>query len=1646
MSDCNRKRSGKEIQNWLIVQLSERLDIHPGEIDIREPFGSFGLSSSEAVVLTGDLEEWLGTPVSSTVVWDYPNIDELSRFLAGERQIPISRETGAAANEIEGNSIAVIGMACRFPQADSPEAYWKLLHDGVDAITEIPKERWNAEDYYSPEPATPGKMISKWGGFIEKPEWFDAPFFGVSPREAEALDPQQRLLLETAWEALENAGIPPSRLAESPTGVFIGICTNDYSRPQSSFPDGLNAYYGTGTAVSVAANRLSYFFDWRGPSVAVDTACSSSLVAIHLACQNLIAGECDLALAGGVNLILSPDLNIVFSQARMLSPDGRCRTFDAAANGYVRGEGCGVVVLKKWSQAIAGGDPILAVIRSSAVNQDGRSNGLTAPNGPSQESVIRKALEKAGLRPDRIDYVETHGTGTPLGDPIEVESIKSVLLQGREQDRICYIGSVKTNIGHLEAAAGIAGLMKVVLMLQHREIPPHLHFDRLNPHISLDGAPFAIATELRRFNRHSEPLRCGVSSFGFGGTNVHVILEEAPVNLDKSVRRDPGQSEIPSLIPLSASSPQARDEFAASLLAFLIDNPNCAFTDVVHTLTLRRTHLDYRLGTVAKDCNELIHRLSAYGNGITDNWSSGRAAKTGKPRIAFVFTGQGTQWAGMGRDLVEREPVFARAIHRLETLFAAHVSWSLLKELKSEGSASHLDRTDYAQPIIFALQIALVELWRSWGIAPDAVVGHSMGEIAAAYVAGAMTLEDAAVLMIQRGDVMQSCVGKGSMAAVSCSFHQASQKLLQWNCDVAIAAMNGPASTILSGSPQSVRDAMNRFEREGVSCKPLNGSYAFHSPQMEPLKCELIDRIRSLTFRDPRIPMISTVTGKPVRPGDLHSDYWANNIREPVLFHPAIETLIDEGFNLFLEIGPHPALCGNIAHVVSSLNREGAALPSLRRGQNGRDNLLESLGKLYTMGVDIDWKAVHPFPSSLVRLPNYPWQRERFWRDGHFGLACNGRVRTRAMQSHSTRAIRKDWLYQLHWVQHPFENRISRDNRRKTYIIFEDATRIGFHLAQIIQESNNNVIRIERGLSFASLTENRFQINLSSPHDFHELFHFLYSKWRDTEYVIVYLWGFDAQMKDDALCLDLLQDAEKLTCLGPIYLMQSLHEIGAHQKTCVWFATQGTQIVENRLGSFPVAQSLVWGIGRAIAHEFSDLFGGIVDLDPQDSLIDRAQCIFDELIENANDLYTAYRENKRYVSRLREFQTRNHSNRLQLDEKGSYLITGGLGTLGLRAACRLAERGARELILMARTPLPPRETWEGIDAQHRQAGIISRLRELESQGAIVRIVCGDVSNERDVRNLLEREKNENWASIRGIIHAAGDLRAKPVCQIDEPFLDSILRAKVLGTWLLHWYFQNRNLDFFVMFSSASSLFAPSGHAGYAAANSFLDCMARYRRAKNQNATSIGWGVWEDSGLAARSMVDSFNRNRMELIDFHSGLDLFERLTVEGIPHLYAISGGWKDWLNYCPELRKDGFLQDVIKNRRESEAIHSKIISERKPIQDILQQTERENRLSILRQFILSELARVLKIEELRIDLNQSLLHLGFDSLMAVEMKNRIETNVGIAMPVARLLEGKSINEYAELLFSMLEMQESNREKESTPLHRDESERETIQL
>lgn len=1898
------------IAEWLVAQLAGLLMLTPAAIDHSAAFSRYGLDSVQALGLIAALESWLGRTLSPTLLWDQPTIAALAAHLTGTASVPAQPARGLVS-QAQCEPIAIIGMGCRFPGASGLAGYWQLLRDGVDAITEVPAERWDVDAFYDPDRSAPGKMYSRWGGFLPDLHSADATFIGISPREAAHLDPQQRLLIEVAWEALEDAGQVPERLSGSPTGVFIGALGFDYWRIVMSDLQAIDAYSGTGTSHSILANRLSYMLNLRGPSITVDTACSGSLVALHLACQSLRSGETTLAIAGGVNVNLLPDGNVFFSKAGVLSPDGRCKTFDARANGIVRSDGAGAVVLKLLREAVADGDPIYAVIRGSAVNQDGRTNGIMAPSRQAQEAVLRAAYRQARIDPTQIQYIEAHGTGTSLGDVIEAQALGAVMAEGRAADQPCRIGSVKTNIGHTEAAAGIASVIKVALALKHGAIPATLHFQTPNPMIAFQDLRIEVQHTFAPWPTEARRL-AGVSGFGFGGTNAHVVLEGFSAELPAAP-----VAARPHLLPLSAHTQAALRQAAQDYRALLNTASDDHLADVCSTASARRTHHTHRLALVAETRVELIDLLDAFLAGETRTGLAAGIKPIQPTRLVWVFSGQGSHWLGMGRALLEQEPVFAATLSRCDALLRQYVPWSLIAELSADEATSRLHKTEVAQPAIFAVQVALAALWRAWGITPDTIIGHSLGEIAAAHIAGAISLEDAVRIVYHRSQLMTRVAGRGATAAVELSREQAQLLLIGREDLLAIAGSNSPTSCILSGDPDELSRVLDSLERRSIFCRMLRGvDIAFHSPQMEPLKAELIAALADLQPQPTTIPLISTVTGKAIAGTALDATYWGHNLREPFLFADALRDLLAAGQSMFLEVSPHPVLIESIMRGSLYYGQPATGLASLRRNADERASLLTTLGTLYSLGATISWQHVAD-TGRCVQLPPFPWQRERYWMDqlqpgpvgdgtytaliGRIGATTSRAGRIRSADAHplladhlhaslsgqhfwesdlsiaalpflrdhqvqgmtvlpgaayiemglAAAAVLPDAAYQLHdvvfkqalfvppaagctlqvalapaaggaanfqiasrrsdsqeqteWVIHavgqlqpsdtpdasvassdtpeqirarctvnisqaehyqtmqasglsygPCFQAISEIWRRdgealgqlqlpadlhtdtasyRVHPVLLDAafqivaatlpraehgsdpflpvgirslrvhgkpgTQVWCH-ALLCSPLTNDAQRHEADLLLCDeagriVVEARgLQLQLlgaaapstaTQPQDYlytlnwqpqqgpttavpdgswlifadrsgvgqqlgeilraggararlvyhddvavHDIDCQVIDPANDSEWAaliqetigsaeapynqIAYLWTLDTP-SIELLDAEYLAADQVLGCRNLVQLVQAIAQVQRPQMPQLWLVTAGGQAVDTSNNPIEIGQASVWGLGRVLIQEHPELRPRLVDLDPTLPGMS-VSTLIQALGQTDREDQVAFRQGQRYVARLRPASALPAAAMpWHWRTDASYLITGGLGGLGLEVARWMVQQGARRLILLGRTPLPPRATWQQHDTESRSGQMIAAVRELESLGASVHVAAVDVADPSELATFLETYRSEGWPAIRGVVHAAGVLHDQLITRLEPAALTDVIGPKVVGAWLLHHLLRDQPLDFFVLFSSLASVLGSVGQSSYAAGNAFMDALAHLRHGQGRCATSINWGPWADIGMAARSGVNpQLAAQGMTPLLPRQGTAVLQHLLGCNAPQIVALAVDWKRWFEAGSQAGIGPLLAEL-----QPQASPAPTTPAARPtfLAD-LRQAPAEARTTLLETHLQTLVARVLRVSSERLTPELPLRSFGLDSIMSIELRNSIELTTETTLSITYLLQGPSIAEITAALLCQI--------------------------
>lgn len=1783
--------------------------------------------------------------------------------------------------------VAIIGIGCRLPGGvTDSRSFWELLLAGRDATSDVPADRWDIDTFYDPDPTRPGKVSVHRGGFLDQVDQFDAHFFGISPREAACLDPQQRLLLMTAWEALEDAGIAPERLVGSNTGVFIGAFTLDYKVLQFNEHNRnlLEAHTATGSMMTMVSNRISYMFDLRGPSLSVDTACSSSLVAIHLACRSLWNQDCTLALAGGVNVMLTPEYTIVESKGGFLSPDGRCKTFDARANGYARGEGAGVVVLKPLARALADGDPIYALIRGSAVNQDGHTNGITVPRGDAQIALMQEAYRRAGIAPKDVQYVEAHGTGTAVGDPIEANALGTVLAVDRPEDQPCIIGSVKTNIGHLEAAAGVAGLIKAALCLKHRAIPPHLHLQQPNPKIDFARLKLRVPTRMEPWPETGDVARAGVNSFGFGGTNAHVVLEAAPEPVPTEQAEPLPLAERPVLLPLSARSSaalQAQARAYRDQIATAVADPAQALSlhDLGYTASLRRSHHDQRLALVLRAPEEAVTLLDAF---LADETRPGMVAGQRAPgqslQPVFVFTGMGPQWWAMGRQLFEREPIFREALEQCDALFQQLAGWSLLAEMLADEAASQMHKTCVAQPANFAIQVGLLALWRAWGVEPAAIIGHSAGEAAAFYAAGALDLAEAVRVIYHRSRLQHQIAGQGSMLAVGLSAEAVQAELVGYTERVSIAGINSPGAVTLSGETTALELIAQALQERQIFCRFLRVEVPYHSHYMDPLRTELLEALANLQLHPVQVPLFVTATGTFAAGPELDAHYWWHNVRDPVLFAAGVDALLDAGYDTFLEIGPHPVLGNSIAECMLRRDETGRVMPSLRRGDDEQMTMMQALGTLYTLGYPVNWSAFYPNGGQHVVLPTYPWQTERYWNESELsaqkrlgwrehpllgrplpaphpvweveinrrvlpyledhriqgatvypgagyvemGLAAarsafgagsyalediafrralflpDGETPTvqlvlnpeaaafeiysqprregAAWTLHATGKLRRlpaqaalrielatiqqrcaeeldaqdcyrhfqekgfeygpcfqgitrlwrgngealaqiqlpampsagdaayqlhpalldacfqvliavdptsadgssqgflpvgiervqvyrqpeqqiwsharivegqsggfsgdillldaagavlveiqgfqvqaldqmpstpaerldDWLYDVQWQpQAHTPQPPAPADQPGSWLIYADSNGVGLALAALLEERGETAVLIAAGSTYRVIEPGRrYQINPARPDDFHQVLADLPSAVQTTCRGVVHLWSLNAA-PPEATTVATLEAAQELGVLAVMHLVQALARRGMSPR--LWLITRGCQPIGAEPAPVALAQAPLWGLGRVIGYqEHVALWGGAIDLDPA-APPQEAALLLAEIWDATGEDQVAFRGEQRYVARLEPVTNLTAPLPAQFRPDGSYLITGGFGALGMLVAHWMVAHGARRLILLGRTQLPPRSEWHAVAPDDPLAERVAFIRALERMGASVHLAPVDVTDEPQLTAFLERYRQEGWPPIRGVIYAAGLVRDQLLLEMNRETFNAVLRPKLIGSWLLHRHLEQEPLDFFLLFSSVAAQVTSTGQGNYAAGNAFLDALAHQRRAQGLPALSINWGPWAVGMVRDLNLVEHYARRGMLAITAEPGLQILGRLFGQDLAQVTVVSATWPVVLEYYPQWpplfahRGTQTATDTATDANSGTAGASLLQQ--------IQQAEPAARQELVQSHLHELTARVLRLDRARLDVNQPLNMVGMDSMMAIELKNRIDISLGVNVTVVELLQGFGI-------------------------------------
>ncbi|MBU3068121.1 SDR family NAD(P)-dependent oxidoreductase [Nocardia sp. NEAU-G5] len=1567
----------------------------PGAVADETPFREQGLTSVAGAELCATLARATGVSLPATTVFDYPTPIALAAHLEQRAQGgPIAEAAIATPAVREGDPVVIVGMACRYPGGVcTPEQLWQLLVDGRDAIGAFPADRgWDLDSF--------GASITSRGGFLYDVPDFDSAFFGISPREALAMDPQQRLLLEISWEAIERAGIDPHSLRGSDTGIFSGVMAQDYGPRLHDPSDGTDGYRLTGSTTSVASGRVAYALGVEGPAITVDTACSSSLVALHLATEAVRRGDCAIALAGGVTVLSSPGIFVEFSRQGGLSADGRCKAFAAAADGTGWGEGAGVLVLERLSDAQRNNHPILAIVRGSAVNQDGASNGLTAPNGPSQQRVIRRALATAGLEPADVDAVEAHGTGTALGDPIEAQALLATY--GQDRDEPLWLGSLKSNIGHTQAAAGVAGVIKMVMAIGHGLLPRTLHVDEPTREIDWTAGKVELLREPRRWDDTGRPRRAGVSSFGISGTNAHVVLEQPPADGSPGAVR-PQDRAVDAPWLLSALDEVSLAAQARRLHEHLTRDPSPDPADIGYTLAVARSRFGRRAAVLGEDIPARAAALAALADGTAHpGVVRGTAAAAG--RTVFVFPGQGSQWPGMGAALLDTSAVFAEWIDRCERALAPFVAWSLTDALRDNDSA--LDRVDIVQPALWAVMVSLSEVWRSLGVEPDAVIGHSQGEIAAACVAGILTLDDAARIVALRSRLIgRDLAGTGTMASIALSAQDVRESLSE-HPGVGVAALNGPRSTVVAGPRDALEAMLSGLEPQGVRVRRIPVDYASHTPDVEGLRAGLAAALAPIAPRTGRISFYSTVTGTRLDGSELTAEYWFRNLRHPVLFHPTTEALIADRYTTFLEPSPHPVLTASIQDTAEAAGTDVVTLGTLRREHGARADLLASAAHAWTRGIGIEWAAEYP-DARPITLPTYPFQRTRYWPDTSAGSqepeSGDGEFWS-AVQSGDTAAVasllglredRPDWMAE---AMPALARR--REIRRASERI--DALRYA------IEWTSSAAIG-------AGTPAGRWLV--VTPDGEHE------TAWapavRDrlraggAEVIELRLGAQERGSLADLLPPDVdavlsLPAANDVAPYGRavppgaaagLTLIHALADAGLDIP--LWTITTGAVAVDTADSVRNPAQSQVWGLGRVVALEQPERWGGLIDLPdlPDEPAVRRLTAV---LAQRAED-QVAIRDSGTFVRRLVHAPAKTPVAERHR-ARGVVLITGGTGALGARVARRLARDGAAHLVLAGRRgPLAP-----GADAL---------AAELRALGAAVDIVACDVGDRTAVARLLAR------FPVTSIFHAAGMLDDAVVDSLTVDQLGRVLRVKADGARHLHELTAGRDLDEFVLFSSISGVLGIPGQGGYAPGNAYLDALAEHRRARGLPAASYAWGPWAGDGMAAPDAVaDRLRRHGVPPLDPDRALEVLLRGADEDRACVMVADIRWDRFHLAYAEARPRPLIAGLPEVRAHAEAMTGGRDDEPGSRLAVRVRALRgPQRSAAVLEAVCAQVAAVLgHAGAPHIDAEKPFHDLGFDSLTGVELRNRLGAETGVRLPSSLVFDHPTAAAAARYIESLL--------------------------
>ncbi|QRX94008.1 type I polyketide synthase [Streptomyces noursei] len=1533
------------------------------------------------------------------------NEDKLRSYL--KRAIADLQQTRDRLAEVEAGDqepIAIIGMACRYPGGvGSPEDLWQLVASGTDAIAAFPDNRgWDVDGMYHPDPDHAGTTYVRESGFLYDAAEFDPAFFGISPREALAMDPQHRLLLETSWEALERAGIDPASVRGSRTGVFAGMMYHDYAARLNVVPEGLEGYLGNGSAGSIASGRVAYTLGLEGPAVTVDTACSSSLVTLHLAAQSLRKGECTLALAGGVTVMSSPGSFIEFSRQRGLSPDGRCKAFSADADGTGWGEGVGMLLVERLSDARRNGHPVLALVRGSAVNQDGASNGLTAPNGPSQRRVIQQALENANLSAQQVDVVEAHGTGTRLGDPIEAQALLATY--GQDRERALWLGSLKSNIGHTQAAAGVGGVIKMVMALQHGVLPKTLHVDEPTPEVDWSAGAVSLLTEQVEWPQTGEPRRAAVSSFGVSGTNAHTILEQAPPIEAQSVAA-PEPGVVPGVVPwvVSGKTEAALRAQASRLLSYVDSMPDLNPADIGISLAAGRAAFEYRAAVVATDPADFRSGLAALADaGSTPHLVQGVA---GGRKVVFVFPGQGSQWVGMAAELLDSSPVFAESMRACAQALAPHVEWSLLDVL---GDAEALERVDVVQPVLFAVMVSLAALWRSYGVEPAAVVGHSQGEIAAACVAGALSLDDAARVVALRSKALLALSGRGGMVSVSLPADEVAERVERWGGRISVAAVNGPGSIVVSGDVDALDELLADCEESGVRARRIPVDYASHSAHVEEIRDELLSILSDITPRPSQVPFYSTVTVERTDTSVLDAEYWYRNLRQTVRFEETVQLLAEQGHRLFVESSAHPVLAMGIQETSEQI----VALGSLRRDEGGLDRFLLSLAEAHVHGATVDWTAVFPDARRVDDLPTYAFQRQRYWLDAdapvgevsvdpvdaRFWAAVEGEdlraladaLGVRGDDAAALEAVlpvlsawrrtRRDkstvdsWRYRIGWQRLPEPASAALSGNWLVVLPAGGAGQWGTAAVAALEAAGAEVTEVELPAG-------------TDPGAVAEL--------------------LSGAAPEGVLSLAALEGTP-VGVANTVSLLQALGTAGIDAP--LWCATRGAVAVASGEGPDSPVQAQVWGLGRVAALEHPQRWGGLIDL-PVDA-DDAARRRLVGVLAGADDEdQLALRAAGLYGRRLEHASLADRAPSRAWRPSGTVLVTGGTGPLAAQAARWLAENGAEHVLLAG----PVEEEGEEGGEEGAEGGVGGGEAALEAElvnaGARVTIVPCASDDRATLEKLLATPPT-------AVVHAPTVLDQAPLAETTPAEFAAVVDAKAAMAAHLDELLDEHAPDAVVVFFSAVAGVWGSGRQGaYAAGNAYLDALAQRRRARGLPTTSVAWSPWDGGADTEDGFLDFLRRRGLRAINPALAITALQQVIDHDETFVALADVDWERFVAGFTAVRPSPLIAGLPEVRRiqaeegETADAEGSVLAQR-----LAGKTDLE-RDRIVLELVRDQVAAVLGHSAPEaVEVGRAFLELGFDSLTAVDLRNRLNAATGLKLPATLIFDYPTATALADYL------------------------------